>query len=494
MAEPCVLVWLRQDLRLADNRALVAAADTAAAVLPVYIDEDGYAGGGGASGEANACAPRPPGGASRWWLHHSLEALAADLAARGLPLLLRRGPALSALQALVQETGAVRVLWNRRSEPPAQAGERRIEHALQAAGIGVSTHAENLLFPPGRIVSGAGAPYALFTPFWRTCQAAAPPAVPLAVPDTLRPPAVVPASAPLESWRLRPTTPDWAGGLRTEWRCGERAAAARLQAFLAAGLRGYASQRDRPEPTATSMLSPHLHFGEISARQVWHATSLAIELDPSLRADGEAFLRELGWREFCAGLLRAHPDLARRPLQARFARLPWRTDPEALRAWQHGRTGYPLIDAGLRQLRRTGWMHNRVRMVVASFLVKDLLISWQDGEAWFWDTLVDADPANNAGGWQWVAGCGSDAAPYVRIFNPVAQGERFDPEGAYVRRWLPALAKLPARWVHRPWQAPPLELAAAGVRLGHDYPAPIIDHDQARRRALAAFAACKEQP
>ncbi len=487
MTKPPVLVWLRNDLRLADNPALAAAASAGAGVLPVYIFEDG-------AHDARASG-RPPGAASRWWLHQSLRALQADLAEAGTTLVLRRGPAVATLLALVRETGVRSVFWNRHVEPEGRAGDQLAEQVLRAAGIAASTHPENLLFTPGSIVNGTGAPYAVFTPFWRACRAAAPPLAPLPPPARLRPPpAPPPPSDNLDAWQLCPSGPDWASGLRAAWRCGERAAKVRLKTFLADGLRDYAAFRDRPEPTATSLLSPHLHFGEISAREVWHATRSVAEIDPTLGASALAFLRELAWREFCALLLLAHPDLASRPLQTRFARFDWRDDTAGLRTWQRGRTGYPLVDAGMHQLWQTGWMHNRVRMVTASFLVKHLLIRWQDGETWFRDTLVDADGANNAAGWQWVAGCGSDAAPYFRIFNAVAQGKRFDAAGAYVRRWLPCLARLPDRWIHSPWQAPPLELAAAGVRLGSDYPLPIVVHEHARTRALVAFARCKDQP
>jgi deoxyribodipyrimidine photo-lyase len=302
---------------------------------------------------------------------------------------------------------------------------------------------------------------------------------------------VPPAGDSADEWNLLPTAPDWAGGLRQAWRPGEGPGRERLEAFVDDDLRAYGRDRDRPEPGATSRLSPYLHFGEVSPRQVWHAVRHRIEADTVSAHGGEAFLRELGWREFCAQVLVDHPHVADEPLQSRFARFPWADDRETLKAWQRGRTGYPIVDAGMCQLWHSGWMHNRVRMVAASFLVKHLLLPWQWGEAWFWDTLVDADIASNAGGWQWVAGCGTDAAPYFRIFNPVLQGEKFDPDGAYVRRWVPELEGLPDRWIHRPWQAPPLELSAAGVRLGATYPAPIVDHALARARALAALETLK---
>jgi deoxyribodipyrimidine photo-lyase len=383
-------------------------------------------------------------------------------------------------------------LFNRHYEPFWRTAEAEVARALARDGVQVEGFDATLLFPPGRIVSRQGASFRVFTPFWTACRQAPPPATPQPAPPRLRPAAGVIAGDDLDAWRLLPGAPDWAAGLRATWTPGEAAAATRLYDFLDTDLPAYGRDRDRPEPAATSRLSPHLHFGEISPGQVWHATMHRVAVAPACAAGGAAFLRELGWREFCFHTLIAAPQLPEMPLQERFARFPWAMDDDALRAWQTGRTGYPIVDAGMRQLWQTGWMHNRVRMIAASFLVKDLLLPWQAGEAWFWDTLVDADLANNAGGWQWVAGCGTDAAPYFRIFNPVTQGEKFDPAGAYVRRWLPELARLPNRWVHRPWMAPPLELAAAGVRLGATYSRPLVDHGVARARALAAFAAIKE--
>jgi len=296
------------------------------------------------------------------------------------------------------------------------------------------------------------------------------------------------ASENLESWRLEPDHPDWAGGLRETWTPGEAGAQQRLKDFLADGLKAYTGDRDRPDRDGTSSLSPHLRFGEISPRQAWHAVRFAAAEHPALSADAEKFLSELGWREFCRHLLHDNPDLATANLQPAFDAFHWKHDSEALAAWQRGRTGYPIVDAGMRQLWHTGVMHNRVRMVVASFLVKHLLVDWREGEQWFWDTLVDADAGNNPGNWQWVAGCGADAAPYFRVFNPVLQGEKFDPDGAYVRRWVPELARLSAKLIHQPWRATPLELKSADVDLGRTYPKPIIDHGQARERALAAYA------
>ena len=479
MAPPPNIIWFRQDLRLADNPALTAAAAAGAPVLGVYILDDETPG------------RWRMGGASRWWLHHSLAALGRSLAAHGVPLVVRSGRAAPALAKLAAELGAAAVFWNGHLEPYWRQAESEVEQALAAHGVAGRAFGLPLLFDPARVVGRSGGAFKVFTPFWRACLAAAPPPAPLPPPQRLCGPAGFADGGTLADLRLLPTKPDWAAGLRDAWVPGESAAQARLAAFLDHDLAGYAALRDRPEPGATSRLSPALHFGEISARQVWHAAAMRIAIEPKDAADGHLFLRELGWREFYGRVLLEHPDVADKPMQPRFADFPWASAPSELQAWQQGRTGFPIVDAGMRQLWQTGWMHNRVRMIVASFLTKDLLIPWQDGEAWFWDTLVDADMANNAGGWQWVAGCGTDAAPFFRVFSPVRQGERFDPRGDYVRRWVPELKLLPARWIHRPWDSPPRELDAAGVRLGATYPGPILDHESARKRALAAFASLR---
>ncbi|MGD8310060.1 MAG: deoxyribodipyrimidine photo-lyase, partial [Chromatiales bacterium] len=323
----------------------------------------------------------------------------------------------------------------------------------------------------------------VFTPFWKACLRRPPPAAPLAAPEKL-PPCPDVDSLALDALGLLPRIP-WDAGLRETWRPGEAGALRRLDGFCRKGLDAYADARERPAVVGTSRLSPRLHFGELSPRQVWWR---AVREDSP---GGEAFLRELGWREFAHHLLHHSPETLERPMDRRFEAFPWREDPEALRAWQSGRTGIPLVDAGMRELWHTGWMHNRVRMVVASLLTKNLRIHWLEGARWFWDTLVDADLANNTLGWQWVAGCGADAAPYFRIFNPVTQGQRYDPEGAYVRRWVPEIGRLPDRWVHRPWQAPEKVLREAGIRLGSDYPEPIVDLKESRREALAAYEQVK---
>ncbi len=469
------LVWFRQDLRLADNPALAAAA-AGGAVIAVYIRDDAAAGAW------------PPGGAARWWLHHSLAALGRDLAARGAPLVLRSGPAGAVLDRLIEETGATAVHWNRCYEPASIARDRAIKAGLEARGVAVRSFNSALLFEPWTVATKAGGPYRVFSQYWRTCLSLPDPAQPTPAPAALTFPPRAPQSEALAAWRLLPTKPDWAGGLRATWTPGEAGARERLDRFTAATVHAYKQERDRPDRAATSLLSPHLHFGEISPRAVWHAVRAAA----GTAAGAESFLSELGWREFSHHLLYHFPDLPTRNLRAEFDRFAWRADEDTFMAWSRGRTGFPLVDAGMRELWQTGTMHNRVRMIAASFLVKNLLLPWQAGARWFWDTLVDADLANNSASWQWVAGCGADAAPYFRIFNPVLQGERFDPEGAYVRRFVPELARLPASHIHRPWEAPAAMLREAGVELGADYPHPIVDHQQARQRALAAFAELKQ--
>jgi len=463
---PASIVWFRHDLRLADNPALDRAVRRGA-VVPVFVwapDEE---------------APWPPGAASRWWLHHSLAALDADLRKRGSRLIVRRGPTLDALRDLAAETDADAVYWNRRYEPAVIARDTRVKAALTSAGVRAESGNAALLFEPWDLRTKQDRPYQVFTPFYKAALALPTPPKPLPTPARLDAPAAWPASLPLADLGLLPTI-DWAGGMRAVWQPGEAGASARLATFLDAAVRRYHDDRDRPDVEGTSRLSPHLHFGEVSPRQIYHALADALDGPPARWPKGcEVYLKEVCWREFAHHLLYHFPHTTDAPLRAEFARFPWETNPAAFRAWRRGRTGYPLVDAGMRELWATGWMHNRVRMVVASFLVKHLLLPWLDGARWFWDTLVDADLANNTLGWQWTAGCGADAAPYFRIFNPVAQGEKFDPAGRYVKRWVPELAGVPAENVHRPWETPDSPTA---------YPEPVVDHATARTRALAALA------
>jgi deoxyribodipyrimidine photo-lyase len=470
-ADPPVIVWFRDDLRLSDHPALTEAAALGRPLVLVYVLDEESAG------------TRPFGGASRWWLHHSLAALSASLATHGQTLVLRHGAAADVLPSIASGTGATTVFWNRR-HGVAPAIDVAAESALRKAGVAVRSFKANFLFEPDEVATQSGQPFRVFTPFWRAAMAKGTPRPPLPEPRSFPPPPAGVTGDDLDSWSLLPAGPDWAGGLREAWTPGERGAADRLDAFLD-GIDDYVEGRDFPSEPATSRLSPHLRFGEISPFQI----IAALDRLPPSRSSGK-FRTELGWREFAWHVAAQVPDLDRRNIRPEFDRFPWsKADPKVVTAWRRGLTGYPIVDAGMRELWRTGWMHNRARMVVASFLSKHLLLDWRIGEAWFWDTLVDADAANNPFGWQWVAGSGVDAQPYFRIFNPVLQGEKFDPTGAYVRKWVPELARMPAKFVHKPWEASPIELAAAGITLGKDYPAPIVDHAKARARALAAFSA-----
>ncbi|AIO66140.1 cryptochrome/photolyase family protein [Burkholderia oklahomensis] len=473
------VVWFRDDLRVSDHPALVRAAESGRPVIGAYVFDE-CAGG------------RPLGGAARWWLHGSLRALDAALAALGSRLVLLSGDEADTITSFAAALGAGAVYWNRRYALAQRAVDNTVQTALEARGIDVETFNASLLFEPGDLVTDSGRPYQVFTAYWRAAMRRGVHAAPLAAPRRLKgcelPPRLAQRQVELDALGLAPARPDWAGGLRETWTCGEDAAHRRLRAFVDSRLGGYATGRDRPGAASTSRLSPFVRFGNLSVRQVWHAAVDAHAHGAATQADLDTFCRELGWREFCYGQLYRFPDLARRNLRHNLDGMPWRDDPAALAAWRRGATGYPLVDAGMRELWATGWMHNRARMVCASFLVKHLLIDWREGDAWFWDTLVDADAASNAANWQWVAGCGADAAPYFRIFNPIAQGKKFDPDGAYVRRWVPELAGLPANAaIHEPWAAPAARLAAAGVRLGDTYPLPIVAHDAARKRALDAW-------
>jgi deoxyribodipyrimidine photo-lyase len=500
---PVTLLWLRRDLRLGDNPALCEAAGRAArepsALLPVFVWEPR---------ERRAWAP---GGAARWWLWHSLRSLDADLGRLGSRLLVERGDPVEVVAALARTTGAAAVVWSEGLEPDELADDDALEAALRASGIdAVVVGQTNLLADPLAVHKRDGGPYAVFTPFWRARLAAGAPDEPAPAPATLPPAPAIPVGIPLDDLSAEAVRP-WAAGFGELWLPGERGAHARLEEFLSGPLAAYATDRDRPDLEGSSRLSPHLHWGEVTARQVWYAVAGLLresgseveaavgpprwdeEQAPGLRRSAGAFLRQLGWREFGHHLLAAFPRTVAAPLHERFAAFPWGDDPEAFEAWRRGRTGYPIVDAAMRQLWATGWMHNRTRMLAGSFLVKDLLLPWQDGAAWFWETLVDADLAANTLGWQWVGGCGADAAPYFRVFNPVTQGLRFDPDAAYVRHWVPELAGLSAQQAQAPWEAAPGDRATAGVTLGKTYPAPIVDHGEARLRALAAYEAVKKR-
>ncbi len=483
VSAPPSIVWLRHDLRLSDQPALGAALARGGAVVPVFILDE--------AGEGNWA----PGGASRWWLHHALADFEAQLRELGLPLVLRVGASLAELRAVAAAIGAGAVFWNRRYEPAIRERDAAIKAALREQGLEARSFTGGLLFEPGTVLNKTGKPFQVFTPFWRHLQ-------------TLE----VPAPVPLDDELLRARAPDlelrrkveslgqvldalgllpkirWDAGLAAAWEPTRVAALRRLSDFAAGAVAAYPTERDRPDHDGTSRLSPYLRHGQLSPREVWSGVLGSEARIGPIPEKLAKYLAEIAWREFSYHLLFHFPHLPSEPLRAEYAAFPWEPDAKAQRAWERGRTGYPTVDAGMRQLYETGWMHNRVRMVVASLLVKHLLQPWQAGAAWFWDTLVDADLASNTQGWQWAAGCGADAAPYFRIFNPMTQGAKFDPHGDYVRRWVPELAALPPEVIHQPWEADGATLRRAGVRLGESYPLPIIDHKVGRQRALAALS------
>ena len=478
MSETAIL-WVRRDLRIDDNPALRAAMSRFERVLPLYVhapEEE---------------APWEPGAASRWWLHHGLAAFDERLRGLGSRLAIALGPSQERLLATARAIGATAVLWNRLYEPALRERDTGIKLALRESGISCESFNGTLLREPWEIRTGNGEPYRVYSPFWRKNEAELTKIHALPPPERL-----VPAPAcegvGLARLALLPRI-RWDTGLAAHWQPGEAGAWVRARRFIRDHLDDYGERRDIPAEPGTSGLSPHLHFGEIGPRRL---LEMIRELPGEPGAGGETFLRELVWREFAHHLLFHFPHTTDAPLDARFEALPWREDPDGrlLDAWHRGRTGIPLVDAGLRELWHQGWMHNRVRMVVASFLTKNLRLPWQVGARWFWDTLVDADLASNTLGWQWSAGCGADAAPYFRVFNPVRQGERFDPRGAYVRRWCPELSQLPDRYIHQPWAAPPRVLDDAGVRLGRDYPHPVADLSASRKEALAAYERVKASP
>jgi deoxyribodipyrimidine photo-lyase len=466
------IVWFRSDLRLADNRALLEAVSTGKPIICVYVRED-------------SPARRPYGRAQLWWLHHSLARLGASLAAIGGALCLRRGNPAVILDEIIAASGADSVFWNRRHDPEGIAVDTGIKASLKARGISTASFDGQLLHEPTQVKTGAGGPFKVYTPFWRAFSALPAPRAPYDAPAKLPGFQGELADDALDDWNLLPSRPDWSKEFDADWQPGEEGAREKLRLFIDGGLNNYADGRNLPGQASTSRLSPHLAMGEISPFQVWHATR-RLEETHSPR-DVEVFQKEIVWREFAYHLLFHFPKLAQKNFNESFDVFPWAAKPELIEAWKRGQTGYPIVDAGMRQLWQTGWMHNRVRMAAASFLIKHLMADWRTGEEWFWDTLVDACPANNPASWQWVAGSGADAAPYYRIFNPVLQGEKFDADGAYVRRFVPEIAELPDTLLHRPWEAGPLELEAAGIELGVTYPKPVVDHAAARDRALAAY-------
>jgi len=462
------IFWFRQDLRCHDNPALTLACSSHKKIIPLYIKD-----------------PTPAltiGGAQQWWLHHSLQSLKEDLNTHQLDLNLRQANPLNLLKALIKEHQVDAVYWNRCYEPMHIARDQQIKTELRALGVEVVSCNGSLLQEPWEVLNQSGSYFKVFTPYWRQCLRQL----------QVKPPVHIdnwPSNHPitsdtLEAWDLLPTKPNWAKEFSVFWQPGEAGAMANLHDFIDFHLQDYKELRNEPGKPGTSRLSPHLHFGEISPQQIWEAVHIAMQDPKCNQQSAQTFLAELGWREFSYQLLYHYPELMDTNFKRQFDQFAWHDDPAALALWQKGLTGYPIVDAGMRELWRTGYMHNRVRMIVASFLTKHLLIDWRRGAEWFWDTLVDADLANNSASWQWVAGSGADASPYYRIFNPVVQGEKFDPHGHYTRQWVPELAKVPDKWLHKPWEAPS---GALGLTLGKEYPLPLVDHATARERALSNY-------
>ncbi len=481
MSNAPTILWFRKDLRLADNSALEAAIRAGGPVVPVFI---------WAPEEAGDWAP---GAASRWWLHQALMSLSeewkvkarilSDTQGQGGGLVLRQGGSLDTLRELIAETGAKRVYWNRRYESPLRELDAEIKRSLREDGMNVESFNSALLNEPHTASTGGGQPYKVYTPYWKKVKDR--PLPDLADPDfeQLQLQENSPDSVELDSLGLLPSI-SWDAGFYEKWDVSEKAALDRLDDFLLEPVKEYATDRDRPDVDGTSCLSPYLHWGQIGPRQIVHKLKETTGLSGK---GAQVYLKEIYWREFAYNVLYHFPHTPDKPLREEYASFPWKHDKETLRAWQKGRTGYPIVDAGMRQLWETGWMHNRVRMIVSSLLVKHLLHDWHEGAKWFWDTLVDADLASNTLGWQWSGGCGADAAPYFRVFNPIIQGKKFDPDGNYVRQYVPELKNLDAEFIHTPWEAPSDVLMKAGLSLGQDYPEPIVEHKKGRERALAAL-------
>ena len=462
-----IILWFRQDLRISDHAALHAASQTTAPIIPLFILDD------------KSDAQWAAGHASLWWLEGSLTELGVALKSLNSQLVLRRGKPQDVLDNLLDEIDAQAVYFTRRYEPVNAAEDQSISDHLRDKGITCRRFGGSLLFEPEAIEKKTGGAFRVFTPFYRTCLTMGTIKATLPAPKNLMAPESWPKSERLKHWNLRPVKSNWDAGFKNRWQPGTAHAFGILEKFTRCRISKYTEDRNRPDIKGTSELSPYLHYGEISPREIWNFVTGLEGLDENNTSGNVSFLRELIWREFSYHLLWHWPHITDLPFNKNFEGFLWRDDERALKAWQSGNTGYPIVDAGMRQLWQTGWMHNRVRMVVASFLTKHLLIPWQEGAKWFWDTLVDADLANNSASWQWVAGCGADASPYFRIFNPILQGQKFDPQGIYVRQWIPELAELPNRYIHIPWES--------GVRV-FGYPDPLVEHKFARRRALDAYA------
>lgn len=473
------LYLFRNDLRLNDNLALSAACHSGQAVILLFIFDD--------------TDPRwPIGRASQWWLHQSLQSLSTDIKKLGGKLILRKGETLSILEEIIKQANVNKLYFSRAYEPHQKKIEEKI-YSQWHEQIEIKRYGGYLLFEPEQIRTSSDQPYKVFTPFWKTCLKQQEPR--LAKQQDLTSicfSQIKIQQDKLVDWQLTPIKPDWAGGLRDNWQPGEAGANEALDAFLTDGLNDYDTDRDRPDRAGTSRLSPHLHFGELAPARIWHEVKQHVEKHGQQYTGMQAYLRELGWRDFSAHLLFHWPNIPEQAFRPEYRSFPWKKNKSALLRWQKGQTGFPIVDAGMRELWHIGWMHNRVRMIVASFLVKHLLIHWREGETWFWDTLVDADMASNAASWQWVAGSGADAAPYFRVFNPILQGKKFDPEGDYVKQWVPELCNVPTQYIHEPWLLPQEESHTQSFTIGRDYPEPIIQHDAGRKAALAAYKRFKE--
>ncbi len=483
-ADP-VLFLFRRDLRLCDNPGFRAACRTGA-VVPLFVWE-------GASDQGSDTAPPQwsMGEAQQWWLHHSLQSLSDSLEDVGLRLTLRSGCVADQIRTIAEDVGASQVFWSHRYDPPGSRADEKLSRELRESGIETRAYGGTLLHDPDGLTTQAGTPYSVFTPFYRRFKDVVDVGPDIGIPESIEVPDAWPRSVDLEELGLLPER-NWAKRFPETGTPGASGALARLDEFLEDAIYGYQDERDLMGSDGTSRLSPHLAMGEISPRQVWNAVIREAESSQKGKKQVEPYLRQIVWREFAYHVLANNPSTDHKPLREKYAAFPWADDDAHLRAWQRGRTGYPIVDAAMRQLWATGWMHNRARMIVASFLTKHLRLHWLHGARWFWDTLVDADLANNSLGWQWSAGSGADAQPYFRMFNPMTQGKKFDGDGSYVRRWVPELADLPDRYIHEPWEADNDVLASAGVSLGDTYPAPIVDHAEAREAALAAYAVVKE--
>lgn len=468
------LYLFRNDLRLKDNPGLSAACNSGQPVLLLFILD-------------NADKNWRIGSASRWWLHHSLQSLHSSIEKHGGSLILRKGNTVSILDEIINQANVNKLYFSRTYEPAQVKIEENIFFSFHDQ-IEVKQFGGYLLFEPEQIKTGNDQPYKVFTPFWKKCLKQPEPCLSKQKTSKLKIASCFKVRCDeLNDWCLLPNEPDWASGLRDKWQPGEDGAHYTLKEFIQSGLQNYDVERNRPDRDGTSCLSPYLHCGEIAPARIWYEVKQQVDRYKSKTKSGMTFLRELGWRDFSTHLLYNWPDLPNSPFRPEYKNFPWKKNRKILVAWQKGQTGYPIVDAGMRQLWHSGWMHNRVRMIVASFLVKHLLIHWREGEDWFWDTLVDADLANNSVSWQWIAGSGADAAPYFRIFNPILQGKKFDPNGDYVRRWVPEVAMLPGQYIHEPWITPEEVLNKANIELGREYPLPIIEHDVGRYNALYAF-------